>query len=86
MKYNNFTELLEADQVDEGARKLFTTRWLNTQYGIAENVNPEWVNEISAVHDHDNLPKHFGKIKLSSSFSSFHTQIVQDQNGVWRLA
>lgn len=86
MKYTNFTELMTATEVDEQARKFFTRGWLKTQYNINYQVNPEWADLLTEVHDHDNLPKHFGKIQLASSFSSFYTQIVQDQNGVWRLA
>ncbi len=70
MKYTNFTELITADEVDEQARKFFTRGWLKTQYNINHQVNPEWADLITEVHDHDNLPKHFGKIQLASAFSA----------------
>lgn len=84
MVYKSFDELLNADTVDETARLRFTQQWLEESYGL-KNFDPVWANLLSAVHDHDNLPKHFGDIRVGSAFSALITQLVRLPDG-WHLA
>jgi hypothetical protein len=82
--YNNFDQILNDPQVDEQARIQFTRKWLNQQYGITA-YDTDWVNVLTAVHDHDNLPKHFGQPRVGSAFAALVTQLAKLPDG-WHLA
>lgn len=81
--YNDFDQLLEARTVDHKARIRFAQEWLRKNYGI-NTADAEWVDSLSNVHDHDNLEKHFGQIKIGTAFSMLVTQLVRVQEG-WHL-
>lgn len=81
----NFTEILSNPQkFDDRARSNYTKQWLKESYNITV-ADPIWVSAISAVHDHDGMPYHFGQYQVGSSFSLILTQLVEMQDG-WHLA
>ena len=81
--YSTFDHILNADTVDTNERLRFAKRWLSKTYRII-NVNQEWLNILTEPHNHDNLPKHFGQVKISTAFVSLITQLVKIQN-VWHI-
>lgn len=85
VNYNNFDQFFtEGAGKNKEARIAFTKKWLKENYNISE-ANPEWVEQISDVHDHDGQPLHFGQIPLASSFTSLTTQLIKLHN-VWHIA
>lgn len=82
--YNNFDQILNDKNLSEKDRISFTKSWLSKNYGVDSNANQEWVNILSDVHDHDNEPKHFGRVKLGTAFESIETQLVKIHN-VWHI-
>jgi len=82
--YTDFDQILNADVVDEQARIRFTQRWLSDSYNINSSVNPDWVAVLSSVHDHDNLPKHFGDVKVGSAFMAMSTRLIRLADG-WHI-
>jgi hypothetical protein len=82
--YNNFDEIITAEKVDNEARQRFTRKWLRDEYGI-EQYDKDWLNQLSDVHNHDDLPKHFGQVRIGSSFSALTTALIRLPEG-WHLA
>jgi len=83
-KYKNFDQIINDSDLSRLDRISFTGDWLLTNYGIRPSANPAWVEQLSDVHDHDNEPKHFGRINVGSSFESIQTQLVK-LHGAWHL-
>jgi hypothetical protein len=84
MTYTNFDQIMEAEHVNATDRIQFTRKWLSQSYDI-KNADENWITVLANVHDHDNLPKHFGAYKVGSSFSATMTQLVRLPDG-WHLA
>jgi hypothetical protein len=82
--YKDFDQILNADVVDEKERIKFTQRWVADSYKIPSSMNPDWVAVLSSVHDHDNLPKHFGEVKVGSAFMVLSTQLIRLPDG-WHI-
>lgn len=81
--YKNFDQVINAGRVDEFARVAFTKNWLKTSYDITD-VKADFIDALSDVHDHDDLAKHFGQVRVGTAFSSVLVQIVKVEN-VWHL-
>jgi hypothetical protein len=85
-KYKNFDQLLTAANVSQKDRIDFTNEWLKKNYGIEVPEGAKWADELSDVHNHDNLPKHFGQIKIGNSFQVRWIQLVKIGSTLWQLA
>lgn len=83
MAYRNFDELLEAKTIDEQSRLQFTKKWISDNYEITDPA-ADFIAAVSDVHDHDDLPKHFGQVTLSTAFSSVKVQLLRLPEG-WHL-
>lgn len=81
--YKNFDEIIGATEVDRNARLAFARKWVKDNYGIVDSKG-DWIDGLSDVHNHDNLPKHFGQIKLGTAFSTINTQLIRYE-GVWHI-
>jgi hypothetical protein len=81
--YNNFDEIITANEVDRNARLAFARKWVKESYGIVDTKG-DWIDGLTDVHNHDNLPKHFGQIKLGTAFSTLNTQLVRYE-GIWHI-
>lgn len=83
-QYHNFDQILADENVNDAERISFTRQWLRNNYGIAQ-YDPEWVDQLTNVHDHDNMPKHFGEISVGSAFTTaLLTYLVRLPDG-WHL-
>lgn len=83
--YKNFDEILTNSTVNHDARLQFTVNWLQENYGITAKPETPWVNELSLPHDHDGLPKHFGKVQLPSGLARVGVQLGRNLKGKWSL-
>lgn len=84
MNYKSFDDFFtEGPNKNKESRVAFTSNWLKTHYRFSD-VNREWVELISDVHDHDNQPLHFGQVKIGTAFNAVTTQLVIVHNE-WHL-
>jgi hypothetical protein len=82
--YTTIDQMVNSDQIETNDRLQFIRKWLADQYEI-KSSNPQWLDLFSDVHDHDNLPKHFGQVKIGSTFAAAVTQLVRLPDG-WHIA
>jgi hypothetical protein len=81
--YKNFDQIINSGRPSRLDRINFTKSWLRNNYDIVE-VKEDFLDNMSDVHDHDNLAKHFGQIRIGTAFSSITAQIVKVEN-TWHL-
>lgn len=81
--YKNFDQIINSGRPSRLDRINFTKSWLRNNYNITE-VKEDFLDNLSDVHDHDNLAKHFGQIRIGTAFSSVTAQIVKVEN-TWHL-
>lgn len=86
-KFNTFDQILKDPNVGSRAdeRVAFTREWLEANYGIEAVAKSAWVEQLSNVHDHDELPQHFGEIKVGTGFQNLWVQLVKN-GSVWDLS
>jgi len=84
MTYHSFDEILAANQINEAERIAYTAKWLENNYGI-KNPNPEWVTLLSDVHDHDNMPKHFGDTHVGTAFTRMDLILTKIGGSTWHI-
>jgi len=86
MTYTNFDQILRESNLNEVDRIIFTQQWLQKNYNIDVPINAQWVNELTGVHNHDNLPKHYGQLKLATAFENLWIQVTKINANTYRLA
>lgn len=86
-KFTNFDQFLKDPDVGSRAdeRIMFTREWLEANYGIETVAKSAWVEQLSNVHDHDELPYHFGEVKVGTGFQNLWVQLIKN-GSVWDLA
>ena len=84
MTYTNFDQFFaEGANKKKEERLAFTRTWLKDNYKITD-ANPEWLELIADVHDHDEQALHFGQIKIASTFSALTVQLLKVHD-VWHI-
>lgn len=59
--------------------------WLQTDYQTKNVKDTKVLEALSSVHNHDNLPLHFGEVHVGSTFSAGYIRVVEVGEG-WHLA
>lgn len=83
MSYNSFDEILNAVTLNNAARVVYTRKWLEENYQI-KNPNAEWLSLFSDVHNHDNMPKHFGDTHMGTAFMKMDL-ILTKVGSTWHI-
>lgn len=79
------TRILNDKNLSESERVRLTREWLKTEYRIKDVKDIAVLTQLSLVHNHDNLPLHFGEVEVGSSFNTGYVRIVEVNEG-WHLA
>lgn len=82
-EYTNFDQIMRDENLDDAARIAYTNEWLLGRYGL--EIPTPLVAELTRVHDHDNLAKHFGQLKLATAFQNAWLQVEKTSPGTWSL-
>lgn len=83
MSYDSFDEILNAVTLNNAARVVYTRKWLEENYQIT-NPNAEWLDLFSNIHDHDNMPKHFGDTRMGTAFMKMDL-ILTKVGATWHI-
>lgn len=82
---NGIKTIIENMEMSPEDRTKTTQEWLKTEYGAKEIKDPSFAANLSLIHDHDDLPLHFGAIKIGTAFSALYVRLVQSPHG-WHIA
>lgn len=66
-------------------RQKLTEEWLQSEYNIKKIKDPFFARSLTLIHDHDELPLHFGAVKVGTAFSALYVRLVTTPDG-WHLA
>lgn len=84
--YNNFRQVLQDRKGTPAKRRVFVRAYLKRTYDIDYDINPQFFDELTRPHDHDNQPLHYGQVPHTASFGFAVSELVRDAKGQWRIA
>lgn len=78
-------KILNDKGLDVNSRVRLIQEWLKTDYRLKEVKDRKFLEQISEVHDHDNMALHFGEVNVGTAFEAGYVRIVELEEG-WHLA
>lgn len=78
-------KILNDKNLDASNRVRLTREWLQTEYRLKDVKDVKFLQQLSEVHDHDNLALHFGEVNVGTAFEEGYIRIVEVNEG-WHLA
>lgn len=79
------SKILNNKQLSETDRVRLIREWFKTEYRLKDIKDNKFLSLVSEVHDHDNLPLHFGEVNVGTSFNASYVRILEVNEG-WHLA
>lgn len=84
--YNNFRQVLQDRKGTPAKRRVFVRAWLKRTYDIDYDINPDYFDELTRPHNHDEQPLHYGQVPHTASFGFVVGELVRDAKDQWRIA
>lgn len=77
--------IIENMDMSPQERQTLTEKWLESEYNIKNIKDPLFARSLALIHNHDDLPLHFGAVKIGTAFSALYVRLVTTPDG-WHLA